>query len=283
MPGLKRLNVVARDVQQSFLLLDQESAGAEYGSFSGGQRRAAQDGHLVEQRDAIFRDLADRVGELPRRQKRDGERAYRAFTEPVGHAVDYFLLKMSDQSRRIRLAHLEDTADDGLACLQQQLEELGRRLVVVAFVGGDINDDVAKSRRFDEPGNIPLRGPGGHVGTIPDDEIAEKIETGRIGRHSPYLVDVLIQARRAGVRETRQRTEKAEMSGPVDRPISAGVGNGVARETRLRVGLGQARAREHVGDGALAGTGTAHDDDVQRGRRLAVKERPQAVANQGRR
>ena len=56
----------------------------------------------------------------------------------------------------------------------------------------------------------------------------------------------------------------------------------MAGEAGLRVGLGRLGAAEQVGDGALAGPGAADHGDVQRRGRLAVEERADAVAHQGR-
>ena len=64
--------------------------------------------------------------------------------------------------------------------------------------------------------------------------------------------------------------------------VGAGVGDGVAGEAGLRIGLGRLGAAEQVGHGALAGPGAADDDDVQRRRRLVVEARADAVAHQGR-
>src|SRR5262245_57786987 len=73
------------------------------------------------------------------------------------------------------------------------------------------------------------------------------------------------------------------MSRPPERPVSAGVSDGMAREAGLGIGLGLDGAAEHVGHGALAGPGAPQYRDVQWRRRLAIEERPNAIADQRRR
>ena len=58
------------------------------------------------------------------------------------------------------------------------------------------------------------------------------------------------------------------------------VGDRVAGETGLRVGLGRAGTDQEVHDRALTCPGTADDRDVQRFRRLAVEIRADDVADQ---
>src|SRR5437867_497858 len=76
--------------------------------------------------------------------------------------------------------------------------------------------------------------------------------------------------------------EEAGVACPAQGAVDAGVGDRMAREAGLRVGLGGGGAAEHVGDGALARARPTDDGDVDRRRRLVVEEGADAVARQGR-
>ena len=77
----------------------------------------------------------------------------------------------------------------------------------------------------------------------------------------------------------RQRPEKTDVAGPIQRAIGAGVRNRMARESRLRIGLGRHIARQHVGHRALARPRAADDHNVQRLHWLIVEKRPHDVAD----
>ena len=202
--------------------------GPQHGALAGDQRFAPEDGDLVDKRQAIARGLAHGVGQLFLRQMGDGQRGDDALAQAVGQAAEHGFLEVGHQGGGVGLAHFHQTADDGLARLQEKFKELRRHLVVVALVGGDEDDDVGEGGGLDEAGDVALGRPGGHVGTVPDDEVAEQVDDVGVRRHAANLIHVLVDARRAGLRQARQRAEKAEVVRPGDRPGGAGVGDGMA-------------------------------------------------------
>ena len=122
-----------------------------------------------------------------------------------GKCADDFFLEMRDQRGSVRLAHLHQADDDRLAGLQQQMQELGRHLVVVALVGGDVDEDVGEGRRLHQTRDVIAGRPRRHVGTVPDDEVLEQIEAGRIGGDAADLIDVLIETGGTGLRRADAR------------------------------------------------------------------------------
>ena len=117
---------------------------------------------------------------------------------PVQLAEDRFL-EVLQERRHVGLAHLGQAADDRLAGLQEHAQELRRHLVVVALVGGDVDDDVGQAADFEQARNVAGRGPGGHVGAVPDDEVLEQCRTVRVELDAADLVDVLVEVGRPGL------------------------------------------------------------------------------------
>ncbi len=276
-PTVQGRQVVAGHAQQVVLGGHEVASAGAHRPLPGDRLRLAEHGHLVEERDAIAGGLVDRVGKLLGRQVRDGQAGDHA---PRQLAQDFFL-EVGDQRGRVGLAHLHEADDDRLAGLEQEAEELGRNLVVVALVGGDVDDHVGQPGDFQEPGHVGGSGPGRHVGAIPDHEARQQAEVARLDRHAAALVDVGVEAGRTGLAQPPKVAQEAEVCRPAHLSIGAGVGDGVAREAGLRVGLGQGGPAEEVGDRALACARAAHHRDVQGRRRLAAQERADAVAHQG--
>ena len=111
----------------------------------------------------------------------------------------------------------------------------------------------------------------------------EQAELPRLGRHAPHLIDVFIEARRAWRGQSPQGAEKAQVRRPVGVGVAGAIGDRMAVEPGLRIGLGQDGAGQHVGDGALARPGPADHGEVQRPGLLSFQKRPDHVANHRRR
>src|SRR5262245_28586087 len=102
--------------------------------------------------------------------------------------------------------------------------------------------------------------PGRHIGAIPDDDLSQQ---GTVARFAPLrtnLVHVGIQAAWLRFKESLERAQETDVLRPNERTVGSGVGNGVTRETGLRVGLGHDAPDEKVRNRALASARTAHDD-----------------------
>ena len=191
-------------------------------------------------------------------------------------------LKVGEQGRGVFLLHLHETDNHGLARAQELVEEFRRHLVVVALVGGDIDDDVGQASNLQQTRHVARGSPGRHVRGIPDDKILEHAGAHQILRDAADLIDVFVQTGRHRFGEPIQRAEEAEMSRPARRAVGAGVGDGVAREACLGIGLGRAGSGQHVDHGTLAGAGPADHGDVQGRGRLAIEVRPNAIAHERR-
>ncbi len=60
----------------------------------------------------------------------------------------------------------------------------------------------------------------------------------------PHLVNIGVEVGGSGLRQPLERAEEPEVAGPVQRAVFAGVGDGVARESGLGIGLGGDSAAE---------------------------------------
>ena len=276
LPALEGVEVAPGHAQQVGHALHEKAVGADDVAAAGGGRRTAKHGHLIQQRNPIFRGLASRVEQLGRFQERDGDAADHAGRHPRHD----FLLKVGEQRRGVGLAHFGDDDDDRLAGLQDEPQEPRRHFVVVALVGRHENHHVGQGDGFEEARDVAGRRPGGHVGAVPHDKVFEEVVSRRIGRDAADLIHVLVQTGGRRLREAPEWAEEAEVAGPGKGAGDAGVGDGMAGETGLGVGLRRLGAAEHVGDRALAGPRAADDGDVQRDRRLVVDGRADAVAHQ---
>jgi hypothetical protein len=72
-----------------------------------------------------------------------------ATTHNAGRQVgDDLFLEVRDESRCVGLAHLHETSDHRLAGFEERGQKLRRNLIVVTFIRGNIDDDVAQRCRF---------------------------------------------------------------------------------------------------------------------------------------
>ena len=156
-----------------------------------------------------------------------------------------------------------------------------RYFIVVALVGSHEDNNVRERGDLEQARDVTNRRPGRHIRTVPHHKVFEKIAARRIDGDAANLINVFVKAGGSRLRETLERAEETEMTGPGERAVDAGVSYGMARETGLWIGLRRDGPAEHVGDGALASAGAAEDGDVQRRDRLIVERRADAVAHQG--
>src|SRR6185437_3134662 len=124
-----------------------------------------------------------------------------AATGRMRQMADYFRLKMRDERGRVGVTHLHQTDDNGLARLQQQVKKLRRHLVVVAFIGGDVDKDVREGSRLHQARNVTACRPRRHIRAVPNDEILEQIEARRIDGNTTDLINVLIETGRTWLRQ----------------------------------------------------------------------------------
>src|SRR5579875_1290242 len=254
--------------------------GSQDSAPPGGGGRRAQDGDLIEQRDAIARGLAYWIGKLIRRQKGNGQGSDDAAARWMRQMSDYYSLKMRDQSRSIRLLHLHQDNDDRLARLQQEMQKLRWDFIVVALIRSNVDEDVGQCSRFQETRQVAAGCPGRHVGAVPDDEIFEQIAADGIGFDAADLIHVFIEIGRTRLGQQLQSPQKARVGSPVNRTVAAGVSDRMPSEAGLRIGFGGDGAAEEVSNSAFARTGTADDHDMSWHWRLLVEHRPDAVTDQ---
>ena len=268
LPLLQHDHVAVGNAKQLVLMVLQVIHARRHGPQPSRLGGAGKHGHLVDQRDAVLVGQLDRVGELGMRQLRHGHQGH-GFGWHPGKDI---LLKMIEESLGVHGPHFHDHGHDRLAQLQQQAKELRRHLVVVALVGGDVDEDVGQAGNFEQTGPVVGRRIGGHVRAVPDDDMVEEAELLRHGRHPANLIDVLVEVGGGGRGQASQGAEEADVRRPVAGTVAAGVADGMARETGLGIGLGEDAGGKHVGDGALAGPGPAHDGQVQRLAPLSLEE-----------
>ena len=110
-----------------------------------------------------------------------------------------------------------------------------------------------------------------------------RFEAEASGDNAPNLIDILIQVGGRSLGKRRNDPRKPCWAGQLSGAVRSGVGDRVAREAGLGIGLGHDGAAEKIDDCALAGAGSAHHRDVQRAGRCLIEKWSDAVADQGRR
>lgn len=223
----------------------------------------------------IRADVGGHLGEGDAGNRRD-------IAAGLGHPAQNFLPEMLDQGCRVRFSHLRQADDDGFPCLDEEVQELRRNLVVVAFVGGDVDDDVGKGDDFHQAGDVAGRGPGRHVRAIPDDEIGEGVGCAVGGGRDPLrLVDVLVEVSGLRLGKSGERSEESEVGGPGDAEGGGEEGGGVSGVAGLRVGLGNDGTAEEVDDSTFPGPGPADDGHKERAGCLPLRGGSDDVPRQG--
>ena len=188
--------------------------GAPDAAAAGDGRRAAQHRHLVEQRDAIAWPPAG-PGRRAGPASGTGSASSRPRRAAAAPTTSCWKWAISGAASASRILVRQTTT--GLPACRSRSQELRRHLVVVALVGGDVDDHVGEGGGFEQARDVAGRRPGGHVGAVPDDEVLEQVEGRRIGGDAADLVNVLVEAGRAGLREALERAEEAEVAGPGER------------------------------------------------------------------
>jgi hypothetical protein len=106
---------------------------------------------------------------------------------------------MGDQRGGVGFLHFHQADDHRLAGLQQQVQELGRHLVIVALVGSDVDEDIGQPRNLEQSRHVIGGRPGRHVRAVPDNEVFQQAGVRGIWVDTPHLIDILIQTGRGNI------------------------------------------------------------------------------------